>query len=159
MNDSCTTTLRLTELLDVLRSGLAALVPVVERASIPWTEGDAYDDWEAIASTLYEQIVVNTIRNAEEVADDLKLPKYDLVYPSYGSTAYIEVLGDGEVLGPFVGFEAIDPQFTKVKYAVSDAEGAVDTNMTRSFAFSGCAIRLRLPDAIGGHLEEVTIRE
>ena len=57
MNDLATTKIQLNELFDSLRCALVMLVPIMERVGIPWTEENSYDDWEAITSTLYEQIV------------------------------------------------------------------------------------------------------
>lgn len=153
--------IQVTELMDVLRSGLAALVPVVERIGIPWTEGDGYDDWDAIASTLYDQLVVNTIRNASGIDATIDVARYDIIYPSYRELAHLEVVSPqtAEVLGVFVGFEAIERDFTRVKYAVYTAIGTVDTTTTRSVAFSECMIRVRIPSANGTVLEELTMAE
>ncbi len=161
MNASHPSSIPLHEVFDVLRSGLAALVPVVERVGIPWREGTAYDDWDSIASTLYDQIVVNTIRNTAKIKGYIEFPEYDLIYPSYGGLAYFEIISvqRGEKLGNFVGFEGIDPNFSRVKYAVQNLDGTVDSTTTRSVNFSECAVRLRLPNTEGEYLETVTMSE
>ena len=149
----------ITELMDVLRSGLAALVPVVERIGIPWTEGDAYDDWDAIASTLYEQLVVNTARSSVEVSSSLEFPRYDLIYPSYNALACFRVIltSTSEFCGCFVGFEASGREFCKVKHTIQSADGTVDTTTTGSVSFSECNIHLRLPGIVGKDLEVLTM--
>lgn len=159
MSGSLSSRIRLTDVLDVLRSGLAALVPVVERVAIPWTEGDAYDDWENIASMLYDQIVLNTVRNTVEVSANLEFPKYDLIYPSYERIAYFDVAMADNTLGPFIGFEAIDRNFTMAKYAVRGAQGVMETTTTQRAAFAECMIRLVLPNTVDSYLEELTLRE
>jgi hypothetical protein len=150
-----------TELLDVLRSGLAALVPVVERLAIPWADGDAYDDWDNIASTLYDQLVVNTSQNAIEVDETVTFAKYDMVYPAYQGLAHFEVVSKqtNEMLGVFVGFAGIDRNFTSAKYVVRGAKDVVDTTTTRSVTFSECTMRLRLPGAENKHVEVLTMGE
>ncbi len=159
MIDSPRGKIQLTELMDVFRSGLAALVPVVERVGIPWTEGDAYDDWDAIASTLYEQIVVNTARNAAELNSTHEFPKYDLIYPSYNGLACFEVVlaSTNEFLGVFVGFEAIGRDFAKVKYVAQSADGTIDTITTLGIYFSESKIRLRIPGNLHDHVEVLTM--
>ena len=72
----------LTELLGIFRQALSVLVPIVEQAKISWREGEAYDDWDGIASSLFENIVVNSLEFAQEISFDLRMPKYDLLYPS-----------------------------------------------------------------------------
>lgn len=153
--------IHVTELLDVLRSGLAALVPVVERLAIPWVDGDAYDDWDNIAATLYDQLVVNTSQNAIEVDETFNFAKYDMVYPGYKGLAHFEVLSKqtNEMLGVFVGFAGIDRDFMRAKYVVRGANDVVDTTTTRSVTFSECIIRLRLPDAENKHVEVLTMAE
>ena len=158
MTSSSSTKMVLKEILDILRCGLSALVPIIERAGIPWREGDAYDDWESIASTLYEQIVVNTVRAATEVNVDLSFPKYDLVYPSYERMAYFEVysLKSRGTHGPFVGFEASESSFQNVKYVpIEDRAESTTTTVTAHFA--DCGIRLRTPNGIASGLEAVTL--
>lgn len=151
--------IQITELLDVLRSGLAALVPVVERLSIPWTDGDAYDDWDTIASTLYDQLVVNTAKNAMEVAQAISFAEYDMVYSSYQGLAHFEVISKEtcETLGVFVGFAGIDRDFMRAKYVVRGVDGVVDTTTMRSVEFSECTIRLRLQCAADEYVEVLTM--
>ena len=160
MSGSLSRNVQLKDLLDTLRCGLSALVPVVERAGIPWTEGDAYDDWEAIASVLYEQIVLNTVRNTGDVASNLTFPKYDLVYPSYESMTFFEVFSQhsAEALGPFVGFEATGPYFYNVKYAISGSNLSYDTTSIPTANFADCGVRLRVPSfGKGDGLEEIRV--
>jgi hypothetical protein len=54
----------MTELLAIFRSGLLALLPVMEAARIPWKEPNAYDPWEDIAQTLYSSIIGSCVENS-----------------------------------------------------------------------------------------------
>lgn len=161
MNGPLAREIPLVEVFEVLRSALAALVPVVERLGIPWADGDAYDDWDHIASTLYDQLVVNTCRHAGVFNENQEFAKYDLVYPSYETLAHFEVLSKqtSEVLGVFVGFAGLDRDFTNVKYAVRDSEGAIDSTMTLVALFSDCRIRVRISGAESEYAEVLTMSD
>lgn len=139
----------LEEVFDIFRSALAALVPVMERACIPWSETDSYDDWDAIASTLFQNIVINHVLEGLDDPDSFSFPEYDVVYPRYEGLAYFRVLSrhSGELLGPFVGLEASDPEFDRVKYTTTDDGVTYDTNRLASMPLSNCRIQLILPSA------------
>lgn len=120
-------TTSVTELLSFLQQALVALVPIAEKARIPWQDGQAYDDWDAIAGCLYDNLVVKTISCAVESGPDLELPKYDMVYPTYQG-AYIQVEGDGippDVIAVFVGFAGTSTTFARVKWVGMHASGEV----------------------------------
>ena len=71
-------------LLETLRDALTALVPMAEHAGIAWREGEAYDDWDDLASTLYEVFVVRPISTAADASSGaLPLAPYDLRLPTY----------------------------------------------------------------------------
>jgi hypothetical protein len=108
----------LTDLLGVFRQGLVALVPVAEKARMPWRDGEAYDDWDAIAECLYDNLVVRAVVYAREGGREVRLPKYDMVCPSYKG-AFIQVEGGSVPEGTtaaFVGFAAVSPDFASVKW-------------------------------------------
>ena len=54
-----------TELVRLFRSGLLALLPVMDAARIRWAEPGVYDPWEDIERTLYTSIVGSCVENAE----------------------------------------------------------------------------------------------
>jgi hypothetical protein len=72
------------QLLGNLRDALAGLVPVAERAHIAWRDGEAYDDWDHLASCAYEVLVRRPI-SADTSAAPVVLPlaPYDMVLPDY----------------------------------------------------------------------------
>lgn len=65
MSGSWSTTI--TELLGTLRQALTVLVPVAEKIRMPWRDGEAYDDWDAIAECLYDNLVVHSIAWATQI--------------------------------------------------------------------------------------------
>lgn len=84
----------MTDVLLTLREALIALVPTMERARIPWREAEAYDDWDAIATVLYERLVVGTLAaglSGDDQERGLSLPPYDLLVPSYQPYSWIQV--------------------------------------------------------------------
>ena len=44
------------------RTALLAIVPAVERAGISWKRPDAYDEWDAIATTVFDKLVIEVLR-------------------------------------------------------------------------------------------------
>ncbi|NEZ56461.1 hypothetical protein DXZ20_12405 [Leptolyngbyaceae cyanobacterium CCMR0081] len=110
-------------------------------------EHDAYDEWEAIASTLYEQIVLSYIRYSVKECSEKKFPVYDLKYSSYREMAYIEVTSKDSDLppGPFVGFLATEPTFEKLKFiGLQDRENP-HSNTILTATFEECEFQLKVP--------------
>lgn len=142
MNTPWSTTL--TELLGVLRQALAALVPVAEKARIPWRDGEAYDDWDAIAACLYDNLVVRPISCAAEVEPGITLPKYDMLYPSYRG-AFIQVEGGGVpegVTAVFVGFGGLSADFGTVKWTRVLPSGEVAEEKIQLSSYDACKFHL-----------------
>lgn len=80
------------DLIAIFREALLALVPQMEKARIPWREGEAYDDWDDIATSLYTSIVARSVQNSLQARPGVDLPPYDLLEESYADSAYIEVI-------------------------------------------------------------------
>lgn len=76
------------------RAALLALIPLVERLGIPWQRPDAYDEWDDIASTLFEKLVVEVFRWSlpEDAQEEFHVPSYDLLLPSYSGMSTVEVV-------------------------------------------------------------------
>ena len=75
------------------RRALVALVPSVEHVGIPWKRPDAYDEWDKIATTLFDQLVVEVLRWTlpDKEQEDFYLPPYDLLIPDYAELSSLEV--------------------------------------------------------------------
>lgn len=54
------------EALALFADALRALVPVAERARMPWREGAAYDDWDRVAAALFKSLVADSLAHAVE---------------------------------------------------------------------------------------------
>jgi hypothetical protein len=82
-------TISVTDIMENFRAALVALLPMVERLGIPWRRGDAYDEWDNIASCLFEQLVESVVTWTLRSEDNL--PAYDMMLPSYNEYNLIEV--------------------------------------------------------------------
>jgi hypothetical protein len=79
----------ITELVVTFSECLSALTPYVTRVGIPWKEPDNYDEWDAIASTLYSSIVVRTIAYMVKGESFAKLVPYDMSLSNYAVTTFL----------------------------------------------------------------------
>lgn len=80
-------------LVGLYQKALSVLVPIADEVRIPWSEESAYDDWDAIAEVLFEQIVHRSIRWALPSAerDSLRLPRYGLSSLDYSQLSLVTV--------------------------------------------------------------------
>jgi len=106
----------ITELIGIFRESLEALIPAMEKARIPWREGEAYDDWDEIANTLFKSIVINSL--AEELSGALHLSEYDVHYEDYSKRSFLQVATDSGDRTAFVKFAMVDRPFDSI-YAVA----------------------------------------
>ena len=61
------------------------MVPFAEEAGIAWQETSRYDDWDAVASGLFEGFVLKGIWSSNEWGDECSdFVGYDLAVGSYG---------------------------------------------------------------------------
>jgi hypothetical protein len=69
------------ELILNFRAALCAIVPIAEKAGVPWRRPDAYDDWDAVATALFEALVVGPLKVLRDELDGgtFALPRYDLI--------------------------------------------------------------------------------
>jgi hypothetical protein len=95
------------ELVAIFSDCLRALTPHVVRVGIEWQEGKNYDDWDAIAQTLYAAVVANTVAYTVEGEGFKPLARYGLIMPDYAeeSFLYSARLGPDAVFLKLVGSE------------------------------------------------------
>ncbi|ACP21007.1 hypothetical protein Aasi_1725 [Candidatus Amoebophilus asiaticus 5a2] len=105
------------ELLDIFREVLLAVIPWLEKAKIKWKEGEAYDDWDNIAEALYKNIVCSSLTG--EVAFKYTIAKYNFNYDDYASIDFIEVRSkdNSEKKFAFVSFQSSFSPLDSVKVA------------------------------------------
>ena len=109
-----------TELLAIFRGALLAIIPWLEKAKIKWKEGEAYDDWDNIAESLYKNIVCSSLTG--EVASEYEIAKYNFNYDDYVSINFIEVKSkdNSEKKFAFVAFQSNSSPMDSVKVAELD---------------------------------------
>lgn len=113
------------EVVDVFRNALIAIVPWLEKARIGWREGDAYDDWDNISNALYENIVCSSLFG--EVAQEYDIVGYDFITNDYSRVNFI-LVRTGQYEGndlAFVSFQSIDRPMDMIKVAVLEKSGSV----------------------------------
>jgi hypothetical protein len=54
---ACMATVTVTDLLLNFADACRALVPSLDRAVVPWRDGDQYDNWDRVAEALFESLV------------------------------------------------------------------------------------------------------
>ena len=116
------------DLMRIFRDALVAILPSLERAKIHWHKSDAYDQWDHIAETLFQEIVVDTIRWG--VNDfEAKVPRYDFTYSDYSAFSFASVSRRGTVeagnLLAFLNFDPNDDTFSVVRCLEVDQNGIV----------------------------------
>lgn len=125
------------------------MVPFAEEAGIAWQETSRYDDWDAVASGLFEGFVLNGIWSSNEWGDECSdFVGYDLAVGSYGEFSYIETESPSAI-GPLVSFETRAEPFDTARVAVlnehdlvtSTVEVPVSSCRFRAVARFGCGHR------------------
>lgn len=111
-------------LLSAMREALLALIPVAEKVHMSWRDDEAYDDWDAIATALYDSIVGQSILHSIDAKEMLPLAPYDLEVKSYKERSYIRVSKENPEL-VFVRFETKDNPFDTVGVAAIQQSGMV----------------------------------
>lgn len=111
-----------TELLAIFNGALLALIPWLEKAKIKWKEGEAYDDWDNIAESLYNNIVCASLTG--EVTYEYSMAKYNFNYDDYSVLDFIEVRSKNvsEKKFVFISFLSGVSPFDKVKVAQLDKD-------------------------------------
>jgi len=108
------------ELLTIFRGALTSILPWIEKAKIEWKEGESYDDWDNIASSLYNNIVCSSLMG--EVLDEYSIAEYSFVYENYSDIDFILVMSNNyknNILA-FVSFQSIVSPFDCVEVAMLD---------------------------------------
>ena len=134
------------ELLSLMREAIVTLVPVVEKAHIPWRDDVAYDDWDAMVAVIYENIVVGSIRHAAGIRQDLAMPKHDLVYPSYCDYDVISVetlRAPAGGIAAFIGFSSQTMPFEYVKWIAITLSGEILDKQIQFSKYDECKFTLQ----------------
>jgi hypothetical protein len=141
----------------IFREALVALIPTAERAHMPWREPANYDDWDLIAQSLFQSIVVSSLEHADEWKFPYKIPKYDTRIGDYSQNSFVSALAFPMELA-FICFETKSSPFDVALFARLDATGKV-VRVEREqvdrvhFVLSGCSANSNLVvDSVSVHL-------
>jgi len=93
------------ELIEIFKGALLALAPWLDRAKIPITTENAYDDYDEISSVLFRQIVQATVEDALDGYENLA--DYGIHLENYKSHSFLQASfpSSGQEPMSFVGFE------------------------------------------------------
>lgn len=140
--------MKVTSVLLNFRHALLALVSIVERVGIPWKRPDAYDEWDSIASVLFENLVVKVLRWSllEDDQGELQLPAYDLLLPTYTDMSTLEVVHPSLQPGRwlFHAFGTESEPFDLVEVRPLAVDGSVLSEELRTCPIDGAVFRFRI---------------
>ena len=139
----------MTELMSLFRESLVTLLPVMEKAHIPWQEVQAYDDWDRIATSLFESVVVSSVRWGLTPGEttDLEVSAYDVAYPDYGKLSFIECVSDSAGSDKYLLFHKFvtnEVPFDMIRCYQVDSRGQKLTSASEIRPFVGARFALRL---------------
>lgn len=149
------------ELLNVFRDALLAIVPVVERAMMGWRDEEAYDDWDAIADVLYEQLVVASVRWSLAETDHaaFKMPPYNTLVESYNDLRFFAVTAPTlRAPGAFHSFSTTGTAFDTVRVRELDEYGEIVGEGVIAVPIESVQYSLATKDRTGklSHIDRIT---
>jgi hypothetical protein len=118
-----------TELVMIFSECLRSLTPHVKKVGIEWEEGKNYDDWDAIAQTLYSAVVGSTIAYTVEGRGFRGLAPYALIMPDYSELSFLFCIQSKQL--PFLRLERSERPFDSAVFLELDAEGKPTGGRTR----------------------------
>lgn len=129
------------------RNALLVLLPMVERVEIPWKRVDAYDEWDAITSVLFNKLVQEVLRwhLPEDNQADFNLPEYDLLLSTYAGLATLEVVHPSLQPGRWVfhAFGTDNDPFDVVEVRSLSADGRPASEGLKTCPVEGTIFLLR----------------
>lgn len=152
--------------IDVLlnfRQALLSTLPAVEKVGVPWRRPDSYDEWDAVATALYNGLVIEVIRYSlrHELQQLFSMPQYDLLLESYAGLCVVEVSHPALQPGRYVfhAFGTSETPFDIVELRrVSDAGDPCESDLT-SCPVEKVRFWVKLDQSLNDEnmIEEVTI--
>src|SRR5476649_2526097 len=112
----------ITELVRTFSECLRALTPYVSRVGITWQDGQNYDDWDAIAQTLYATVIDNSIAYTVLGKDFVKLTPYGRTMPDYAECSFLYCTEAGES-APFLILVQSEAPFDTAVFIELDRNG------------------------------------
>ena len=130
------------------RSALRALLPMMERADVPWRRPDAYDEWDSVATALFKSLVEGPLcwSLAEEAQSDFKLAEYDLLSDDYAKVSTLEIKHSSLGLGRWVfnALSTVAEPFDSIEVVQLSTEGTRVSKQLAVVSIEEASISLRL---------------
>jgi len=126
MNETCK--ISVTELMNIFRGAMLSIIPWLEKAKIPWKDGQAYDDWDNILDALYKNIVCSSLIGEVSVASEYAIARYNFHYDNYSKVDFILIKSEeyDNVELAFVAFASELSPFDGIKVAVIKDNSVVE---------------------------------
>lgn len=120
----------ITDLMLNFQQALREIVPRIEFVGTPWKEPQAYDQWDDIASAIFEALVREPIRSSwpEEQWHLVNIPGYNYWKDGIAGRHFIEVLSDTDpgTICVFDEFSTVSEPFDTVRwFLLSKATGEI----------------------------------
>lgn len=101
-----------TDLVHNFATACRALVPHLNRAGIPWADGQQYDNWDRVAEPLFFSLVLEPCR----LQAGASFPAIPLILPRYGFTpssenAFLSLDAGATANCRFVGLRSVNGPF------------------------------------------------
>jgi hypothetical protein len=136
----------ITDLILNFRMALLALLPSLDHIGIEWRREGAYDEWDAIATVLFKNMVESQMKWAlpEQEQDRFHLPPYDLLLSRYDAPGMIEVvLSSSTHARIFHAFGTSSEPLDSCECRVIHADGTPAAGEIESYLLSEVAFRMR----------------
>jgi hypothetical protein len=112
------------ELVQIFRAALIALIPIADRAHMPWREPSNYDDWDSIVTAIYKSIVLQSLENSSERDKYDAVPQYDHRNECYSNNSFLTAKDDPGACA-FIGFETNTSPFDTCLFGRLDESNLV----------------------------------
>jgi hypothetical protein len=77
----------------IFRESLLAIIPFFEQLRTPWREPEAYDEWDDVASALFNGLVKSSMIHGVpiEETDGIAIADYDLLLDDYSRVSFFSL--------------------------------------------------------------------
>lgn len=132
MSETAPRTITIESVMRNFRDSLRAVIPMFEKVELPWKEPDAYDQWDDVATALYNGLVATTVNFVLEGRGELRLPRYNWQEPTYANLSFIGEAERGERT-PLVCLQTSSEPFDMCAFANLSEAGGIMSLTERRF--------------------------
>ena len=140
-------------LVATFRDALIALIPAFDRVGLPWRNGAAYDQWDAVAEALYRGVVADALAAVVYPATMQPLATYAMAQDDHGRSR-LRVSVGGRDVGVFFDFWTLARPLDSVRVVEHPPAAPVIAGLLEDCSF---AAELVLADGSVRRVTEVTL--